>query len=585
MSKPDFNDRAWRDGQEWATETGAPFAWFERRAKRRFDSDAPKGGGLVRVDEERRLTIELAHGLPAWDGESFAQVKVLRRGPDHRWRQHDVAELIRGPHDLGIAALQLPFELADGEWIGVVFRGTASNVRTDVAAVQYTAPPEPDPAPEPEPAPSPGGPRGAPWPCFADGRAPVLAMTPTGEQSADVWNEWWINAYGDLVAMGVDGTHTPLAGRLFPAFRDLYRANSNHGLVTACWCVFEGEGGRAEALVVVRELIALYDARPDPGWLMIGPTWDVWQAGGWEETEAVNRWIADVQALVGNRRILVGARARRDPATGRAEQRYDGDFRSYEAHVQTGAHADAVFAGAIREARGKPVGEFDRFRVRSGGEGKDMTDADMPLVCRAARDRRVAIIIGHDSDRGARPFALADQIRSVLVGADEPAPPPPDPDDGNDTEDPEIEDPADPETPDPPDDEERPSETPDLWEKIMSLIDAPIVDAALELFKEFLEDRQSERQERQSQREFTLALIDKTNDQGRAGRLIDLYISQQETQLERDKMVTENWAWWHQRFRALGNVFDGDAWERIVELFDQFGVKLPEEPPAPAPES
>ena len=92
--------------------------------------------------------------------------------------------------------------------------------------------------------------RGNPWPCFDDGRAPVLAMSPEGPQPNGVWSEWMTVAYPAHVDMKIDGTHTPLGGALSSHFRNLYRANSERGLVTMCWCVFENKGDQADALFI-----------------------------------------------------------------------------------------------------------------------------------------------------------------------------------------------------------------------------------------------------------------------------------------------------------------------------------------------
>lgn len=436
MSAPDFNDPAW-------IEANLPKPWLTLwTVKRRFTAGAPKSGYSLESLAGRAVTITVKYGFPAWPGEPFATARVIHQLADGSWGQKTVDAKLPAAspaRDLSLTIDASQF-VQPGNWFGVVLRATGGHVRSDILALRMPEQelPDPDPAPDPDPDPDPPNSetRGAAWPCFADGRAPVLASTPTAEQPAAVWEKWRGVSRPQLVSMGVDGTHTPLDGSVTLDFAAVYADNSDDELVTACWCVFEGRGGPADALRVVRELVALYDERPNPGWLIVGPTWDVWQAPGWESTGTVNEWIALARAIVGDRRILIGARARRNPETGAAEQRYAGDYVAFEAHVESGAAADAVFTGAIRQAHGRPVAEFDRFRVRSGGEGKDMTDADMPLVCRASRARRVAIIIGHSSDTGAWPFARAEQIREAL-----------DPDNGGSGE---IVEPADPEVPDPP---------------------------------------------------------------------------------------------------------------------------------------
>jgi len=390
--------------------------------------------------------------------------------------------------------------------------------------------------------------RGKPWPCFPDGRAPVLAMTPTGEQSARVWGEWRENAYPKLVTMGIDGTHTPLKGWVPPDFRDTYRDNSERGLVTATWCVFEGDGGPREALGVVKLLVVLYDSTQNPGPMIIGPTWDVWQSRGWEETATVNDWINASRVLVGDRNIMIGARARRNPDTGIAEQRYVGDYAAYEAHVADGEAADAVFAVAIQQAGGVPVAEFDRFRVRSRGSGKDMTNADMPLLCRASRARRVAIIIGHDSDTGSRPFGTAAQIRRELVGQEPkppepPAPEPPSP-------------PAPPPKPLPPlqpDDGGTPAgRIEDIVTDLRLILDpiTPIIEQGLVLAGKFIDERASERQ-------FAKFLIEKAVDPEQITVLIQQAIDERAIHIRNMTWLQTNVA------DKLGDFFDGDLIEKI----------------------
>lgn len=230
--------------------------------------------------------------------------------------------------------------------------------------------------------------QGRPWPFFADGRAPVLAMSPSGEQPSPVWQRWLQDIYPTLPT---DGTHTPhLAGGAFPAFELLHAENVRRDRVTACWCVRENEGGPEDALQIVRRLVELYDEIPGP--MIVGPTFDVWQAQGWGSEQIVNRWIADARAVVGDREISIGARARR------GMEDYDGDHASYESHVNDIGGVDRIFAGAVRAAGDRPVGEFDRFRVRDEGRDKDVEPQDLPILCAASRRRRVAIIIGETYD-------------------------------------------------------------------------------------------------------------------------------------------------------------------------------------------
>lgn len=258
--------------------------------------------------------------------------------------------------------------------------------------------------------------KGNPWPCFEDGRAPVLVMTPEGPQSDATWSEWMLNAYPEHVAMLADGTHTPLDGVVTSQFRQLYRKNSEAELVTMCWCVFENEGDADDALEVVRQLVVMYDQVTDPGWLIVGPVWDVFQAGGFDD---VNGWIADAEAIAGDRGILIGARARR------GLDQYNGSFASFETHVDDTERAFSIFGQSVLMSGNRMVGEFDRFRVRPGsGRPKDLTEEDVPIICEASRARRVAIILGHENETGARPFALRASIREILDTDDAPPPPP-----------------------------------------------------------------------------------------------------------------------------------------------------------------
>ncbi len=100
---------------------------------------------------------------------------------------------------------------------------------------------------------------------------------------------------------------------------------------------------------------------------------------------------------------------------------------------------------------------------------------------------------------------------------------------------------------------------------INAVLGMPVVDEVLKLIREFLAERQSER-------EFTMALIKRTESQ----ELIDALIKQH---LAEAAIRIENRQWWQLRFRALGDIFDGDAWERLVELFKGIGVDLPGDAP------
>lgn len=64
------------------------------------------------------------------------------------------------------------------------------------------------------------------------------------------------------------------------------------------------------------------------------------------------------------------------------------------------------------------------------------------------------------------------------------------------------------------------------------------------------------------------------------GDLLTQYIEQM---LRTEAIDLENKEWWQERFRAFGDVFDGDAWERLRALLKDAGIELPDKPPAPAP--
>ena len=103
----------------------------------------------------------------------------------------------------------------------------------------------------------------------------------------------------------------------------------------------------------------------------------------------------------------------------------------------------------------------------------------------------------------------------------------------------------------------------------MGILDLPVVDKVLELIDQFLE-------ENKSKRELLMTLIEKTNDQTLIDDLIRQYLADR-------KIDLENKTWWQERFRALGDIFDGDAWKRLADLFQEAGVDigpLPKKPTA-----
>jgi hypothetical protein len=101
---------------------------------------------------------------------------------------------------------------------------------------------------------------------------------------------------------------------------------------------------------------------------------------------------------------------------------------------------------------------------------------------------------------------------------------------------------------------------------ITAALQLPVVDQALALITAFLE-------ERQSQREFTMQLIGKTTNQQLIDKLIEQHVAATAVDLE-------NKQWWQMRARTLGDVFDGDAWQRLVTLFSGIGVRIPKKPPS-----
>lgn len=96
----------------------------------------------------------------------------------------------------------------------------------------------------------------------------------------------------------------------------------------------------------------------------------------------------------------------------------------------------------------------------------------------------------------------------------------------------------------------------------------PLINLGLEAYNKTL-DVQLKRMERD------LILLAKLE----AGELLTRYIEQM---LRAEAIELENKEWWQERFRAFGDVFDGDAWERLREVLKGVGIELPDKPPAPA---
>lgn len=98
---------------------------------------------------------------------------------------------------------------------------------------------------------------------------------------------------------------------------------------------------------------------------------------------------------------------------------------------------------------------------------------------------------------------------------------------------------------------------------------APLIAEGLAAYRETIayESKKLERE---------LILLEKITDDALLAKYIEQII-------ENEAIDLENKAWWQRRFKALGDVFDGDAWARIRELFADVGLELPGTPPAPPP--
>jgi hypothetical protein len=224
------------------------------------------------------------------------------------------------------------------------------------------------------------------WPL---GPAPIVVMTPTGEMSDRVWDDW-LSRYRTIVREpGWDGTHTSLNGEWNRNIRRLIRKNHRRGKHTTLWLVREDQKP-ARARAMLERLVSYLD-RIEHGWIVIGPTWDVYQADSWDDA-AVNEWVAWAQERV-NDKVLVGARALPD-------QDFDGDVKAWEEHVPELAAMETVLAAAVARSDGLPVWNTERFRVRNGGQGKDWVEADIPAGIRKLRAFNVGAIFGIQDERG-----------------------------------------------------------------------------------------------------------------------------------------------------------------------------------------
>lgn len=410
--------------------------------------------------------------------------------------------------------------------------------------------------------------RATPWP--GPHPAPVFSMAPTNDRITMPLVEPWIQA--QIIDAGFHAPHIPMEGELpTPAtVRLIERANELGGwphlwfLGNVQWGTHPKEFDAArDRCVETAAAIAHLD------WTA-GISYDTREDRTREEVAAI---IQAVDAAAPGH--MLGARAQPQHAP------YAGGLYLIEQHLaeypdpsapdgisrKDDAWLRRLQLEAINQADGRPVGSTDRFRVREW-LAKDLASVEQAIgVADSFMRRRIAVIIGYNpgasvSDWGSAPWPNAAAWREMLRGAD-PVPPPvvepppepePEPEPG----------PAPPPPIAPPPEPPRPKIT---WEDIMGILDAPIIDEALKLVREFLD-------ERQSQREFTLKLIERTSDDALVDRLIEQYIDENAIRLE-------NLQWWQARFRALGDVFDGDAWKRLADLFGQIGLDLPDDPPVP----
>jgi len=279
------------------------------------------------------------------------------------------------------------------------------------AGAQYPpgySPPGPPPPPRED---------GRDWPYEVDGApvAPVLVSTPTGEMSAATHRDWIDRIYPQAVLRAkTDGTNTPWMGMWRPEWAELISLNHTHGKVTWIWLVTEDGGSPQLALDLLDRLIAHLDTVPH-GLIVVEPTWDVFQARGFEDEATVNNWLRAARAHVGSRKnILVGARARPQ------DDYSDGDFRCWEDHIDEPGDIEQVFLEEIARAPDELTANTERFRARLGGADKEWLEADFPRLCRLSRQHRVAIVIavedgrGNVSDYGTGFFSDPDAIAQAL---------------------------------------------------------------------------------------------------------------------------------------------------------------------------
>ena len=274
--------------------------------------------------------------------------------------------------------------------------------------------------------------RGARWPMFKDGHAPILFMSPTAEMSGTVWRKWLDRYDRTVLEPGVDGTHTPLQAEWRGEVKRLARLNAEHGKVSAFWLEGDNDGDDAGSTfdgwdALTEGTQRLFDELSDvPGSKILGISYDVHER---QKQHEVDRWLGWC-GLHRPDKWLFCARAL--PNT-----RYGGDVASWEDHLPTLDTMDAILVAEILRShhpngQKKAVWNTERNRARNNGEGKDTTEDQMPAMIRIARQRNVGLIMGIQgqeggvSDYGTAAPQRPEEFR-VALGADSPEDPPKDP--------------------------------------------------------------------------------------------------------------------------------------------------------------